>query len=245
MYKHFSGEFFAANRARLRTLFVGTAPIVLSANGLLQRNSESTFPFRQDSTFWYLTGVNDQDVILVMDKTKDYLITPALSNYQEVFDGGIDQERLQKISGIETIYDSKEGWRRLESRVKKSKHVATLSAPPAYVEVFGMYTNPARAALVAKMKSFNDDLELLDIRTHIARMRMVKQPGELAALQEAINITIKTIRSVRKQKFDYEYELEAAITGQFRKSGAAGHGFTPIVASGERTCVLHSSDSSH
>lgn len=239
MYKHFSSEFFTANRARLRTLFVGTAPIVLSANGLLQRNSDMTFPFRQDSSFWYFTGVSDPDVVLVMDKSKDYLIVPNLSSYQEVFDGTFNIEELQRISGIETIYDAKEGWRRLENRIKKSKHVATLPAPAAYVETFGMYSNPARAALIKKLKSFNSELELLDIRTHIARLRMVKQPNELAAIQEAIDITVKTIRTVRKKKFDYERDLETAITSQFRKYGAPGHGFTPVVASGERTCLLH------
>lgn len=239
MWKHFDAEFFAGNRARLKTLFVGTAPIVLSANGLLQRNGDSTFSFRQDSSFWYFTGVNDPDVVLVMDKGKEYLIVPDLSSYQEVFDGTINTAELQKISGVNTIYDAKEGWRRLGNRIKKSKHVATLPAAKPYIDTFGMYTNPARTAMIDKLKSFNEELELLDIRTHVTKMRMIKQSSELKAIQEAIDITAKTIKSVQKKRFTNEYELEAAITHGFRKAGASGHGFTPIVASGERTCVLH------
>lgn len=242
MYKHFSEEFFASNRARLRQLFVGTAPMVFSANGLLQRNSESTFPFRQDSNFWYLTGINDPDVILVMDKSKDYLIMPNLSSYQKIFDGDLNIEQIKKVSGISTIYDAKEGWRQLGNRVKKSKNIAMLPVAPAYVETFGMYTNPARAVLLNKLKELNPDLELLDIRGHLAKLRMVKQPAEVAAIQEAIDITAKAIKSIRKKTFQYEYEIEALITAEFRKQGAAGHGFSPIVSSGERACVLHQDD---
>ena len=76
MYHHFSTEFFVNNRKRLRELFVGTAPIVITANGVLQRNGDSSYAFRQDSSFWYLTGINEPDIILVIDKSKEYLIIP-------------------------------------------------------------------------------------------------------------------------------------------------------------------------
>lgn len=239
MYKYFSADFFTENRKRLRELFVGTAPIVLTAHGVLQRNAESTFPFRQDSSFWYLTGINEPNVILVMDKNKDYLIVPELSQYQEIFDGSTSPATLQKISGIETIYDEKEGWRQLGNRLQKSRHVAVLSPPAAYIKPFGFYTNPARAALMERITGINESLEPLDIRPHLMRMRMVKQPGELAAIQEAIDITAKAVKSVQKRSFAAEYEIEAVFNGHFRKHGAMGHGYEPIVASGASACILH------
>ena len=66
----FTNDFFAGNRARLRQLFTGTAPIVITANDLLQRGSDEAFPFQQDSNFWYLTGIDHPDIVLVMDKAK-------------------------------------------------------------------------------------------------------------------------------------------------------------------------------
>ncbi len=242
MYKHFSAEFFKGNRRRLRELFVGTAPIVITANGAMQRNGDSTYPFRQDSSFWYLTGINDLDVILVMDRSKEYLIIPEQNQYQEVFDGAVNHEQLKAISGIGTVYREKEGWRQLGNRLHRSKHVATLAAPKPYVEPYGFYSNPARARLIARIKEQNEAIELLDLRTHITRMRMVKQPGELAAIQEAISITEKAIKAVRKRTYKTEYELEAAITATFRKNRAKGHAFTPIVSSGAKTCILHDGD---
>src|SRR5680860_991060 len=111
MYKHFSTEFFVNNRKRLRELFVGTAPIVITANGVMQRNGDSTFNFRQDSNFWYLTGINQPDIILVIDKLKEYLILPEQQHYQTVFHGDHDMQQLEALSGITTICDNSEGWK--------------------------------------------------------------------------------------------------------------------------------------
>lgn len=239
----FHREFFEGNRERLRQLFTGTAPIVLTANGLLQRASDEAYPFQQDASFWYLTGCEDPDVLLVMDKQKEYLVVPHREGVREAFDGAVDFAYLRKISGIDEIVDEKEGWRRIEKRLKKVKNVATLAANPRYIEHFGLYANPARAELAHKIKSCNADVELLDLRPHLSRMRMVKQEPELKALQRAIDITIETIKEVTRTpklaKYAYEYELEADITRGFRKRGALGHAFTPIVASGKRACTLH------
>ena len=126
------------------------------------------------------------------------------------------------------------------------QHVATLAAAPQYIESWGLYTNPARQTLIKRLKEVNPSIELLDLRMHIARMRMVKQQVELEALQKAIDITIDTIKDVTKPKqlsrYAYEYELEADITQGFRKRGATGllgHAFTPIVASGQHACTMH------
>lgn len=244
LYVMFGSEFFAGNRARLRELFTGTAPIIIASNGLLQRASDEAYPFHQDANFWYLTGLDEPDLILILDKTKEYLVVPGRSASREAFDGAIDPTGLTRRSGISDIVDAEEGWRQLEKRLKKSKHVATLAAGPAYIDAIGLYTNPARGALIHRLKQVNAELELLDLREHLARMRMIKQPQELLALQHAMDITAATLKEVarpaRLAKYRYEYEIEADITRGFRRRGAQGHGFSPIAASGLRACTLHS-----
>ncbi|MEO6513053.1 MAG: aminopeptidase P family protein [Candidatus Saccharimonadales bacterium] len=243
MNSNFTSEFFAANRARLRDLFTGTAPIVLTANGLLQRGADSTYPFQQDATFWYFTGCDDPDVTVVLDKDKDYLIVPVREGARATFDGTIDETELIRITGIDTVLHEAEGWKQLSGRLRKVKHVATLPASPKYIEHYGMYTNPARRQLIQKMKAENSSLELLDISQHVARMRMVKQAPEIAALQQSIDITMDSLkdslRPAKRSKYIYEYEIEAELTRGFRSRGARGHSFEPIVASGKRACVLH------
>ena len=66
----FTSEFFTNNRAKLRELFMGTAPIVITAHGQLQRSADTTYPFQQEPNFWYLTGITEPDIILVLDKNK-------------------------------------------------------------------------------------------------------------------------------------------------------------------------------
>lgn len=243
MNQTFTAKFFAGNRARLRELFTGTAPIVLTANGLLQKSADSTFPFAQDASFWYLTGIEDPSVVLVLDKDKEYLIVPELSDYQHTFDGSIDAHEISSISGIAMVLDTKEGWKQLNARLKRVKHVATLAANPPYIETFGMYANPARAALIQKIKTVNPDVELLDLRLHIARLRMVKQSVELVAMQQAIDLTVEALRKVKAKlpKLNHEYQVEAAITGHFLRNGAVD-AWKPTVASGAKACVLHAHD---
>ncbi len=243
MESSFSSEFFVGNRQRLRDLFTGTAPIVLTANGLLQRGGDVTYGFAQDASFWYLTGINEPDITLIMDRDKEYLIVPQRSAQREAFDGKTPSEELSRISGIQTIYGYEVGWKQLGTRLKKVKHVATLANSPAYIDVYGLYTNPARAMITAQLKSYNPTLELLDLSPHLMRMRMIKQAPEIASIQKAINITAAAFKDATKpgrlQKYAYEYELEAAITQGFRSRGALGHAFEPIVAGGERAVTIH------
>ena len=152
MKDSFESEFFAGNRQRLRTLFQGTAPIVLTAHGLLQRNGDNYYPFRQDSSFWYLTGIDLPDVKLVIDKDNEYLIMPEISPHEAVFNEPRDLDEIQGRSGIKDIYESKEGWKKLGSRLKKVKHVATVGAQSAYSDHYGFFVNPARGALIAEIK---------------------------------------------------------------------------------------------
>lgn len=239
----FSAAFFAGNRARLRELHADTSLIVLTANGLLQRGSDEAFPFHQDRSFWYFTGVDEPDVLLVMDGNEEYLIVPEREIVREAFDGAVDVKATARISGIETILGSEEGWRRLEMRLKKVPHVATLAANPPYLDMWGMYTNPARATLVRRLEQAHSGIEIVDVRMQVARMRMVKQPVELTAVQRAIDITIDTMEEILQPKqlatYAHEYEIEADLSRGFRRRGGSGHAFTPIIASGKRACTLH------
>lgn len=243
MESRFTSEFFAGNRQQLRELFTGTAPIVLTANGLLQRGGDSAYRFAQDASFWYLTGIDDPDIVLVMDQDREFLVVPGRSKSREAFDGAVSHEALSHRSGVPVVYDDEAGWQQLAKRLKKVRHVATLSVPPAYIEQQGLYVNPARATLVQRLKAAKPGLELLDISAHLMRMRMVKQPEELVAIQAAIDITAASIKETTKlnklSKYAYEYELEAELSRAFRRRGASGHAFDPIVASGPRACQLH------
>jgi Xaa-Pro aminopeptidase len=235
MIPDFKKDFFSGNRRRLQEIFIGTAPIVITANGLLQRGGDTTFVFAQDANFWYLTGINDPDVLLVIDRNKEYLIVPERSASRETFDGKLSHSEMSAVSGIEEVYSAEEGWKQLSGRLKKVKHVATLSAPPEYIDIYGFYTNPARQNLQNRLNEVNEDMELLDLSLHMARMRMVKQPEEVKAIQKAIDITGIALKEATKRtklaKYAYEYEIEAEITKGMRVKGPVLFITYPITAS--------------
>lgn len=240
MKSNFDAEFFKRNRDNLRKLFTGTAPIVLTAHGLLQRSADSTYPFRQDSSFWYLTGINEPDIILVIDKEKEYLIVPDRDASRQAFDGSIDFDDLKNKSGIEDVLDEKTGWKQLSGRLGRVGHVATLAASPSYIEAHGMYVNPARRRLIKRLTAEKEGIELLDLRQHLTRLRMIKQEPELAVIRQAIDLTAKGFKKLKRglKDIEFEHEAEAVFTALFRQNGY-NHSYEPIVAYGTNACTLH------
>lgn len=235
----FPSEFFAGNRRRL--LEVTSAElVVISANGLLQRSADTAYPFRQDSNFWYLTGINEPDIILVISQTEEFIIYPPRAEHRDQWDGELDQQKLINASGIEDMLEHHVGWNRLDRLLKKIKKVHTITPAEAYFERLGFYANPARASLLAQLKRHRS-LELIDIRKPIARLRQVKQPVEIKAIQKAIDITIGAFEMVNKRlsKYKTEYEVVADITAEFIKNGASGHAYQPIVAVGVNAATIH------
>jgi len=126
--------------------------------------------------------------------------------------------------------------------VQKTRRVATLAPADSFIEQYGMYANPARSRLMDRLNRHIPELELIDIRPNLARLRTIKQKPEISAIQEAIDITSATLSEILNSKYGvyaYEYQIEADISRGFRYRGAQGHAFEPIVAGGIRSCTLH------
>ncbi len=242
----FSADFFRHNREQLRKL-VDTEVIVITANGVLQRSADTVYPFQQDTNFWYVTGIDEPDTLLVMDKGEEYVILPKRSYYQDTFDGTLDREAVKQRSGIENIYSFEEGWKRLRARISKVAKVATIAPPPQYIDVYGMYTNPARWVLARSLREIRESIKLIDIRENFAKLRMIKQPAEIEAIKRAITITGEGLAEVtdpgQRRRYKYEYEVEADLTRAFRRK-KSNHAFDPIIAGGARACTLHNTNMS-
>lgn len=238
----FDSNFFQNNRERLKRLLKIDIPIVVTANGMIQRGADSSYPFSQDSNFWYLTGINDPDITLVIDGDREFLIVPIREGVRVTFDGQIDVDSLSRASGITDIVNEATGWKRLDGILEKVRQVASMAPAPPYIEQYGMYANPARARLVERIERHVSDIELTDIREALANLRMIKQEPELKAIQAAIDVTAATLSEVLSMplgSYKYEFQMEADISRGFRFRGSSGHAFEPIVAGGARACTLH------
>ncbi|TAH32398.1 M24 family metallopeptidase [Candidatus Saccharibacteria bacterium] len=243
MQSFFTSDFFAGNRAALRAAIKSNAPIILTGNGTMQKGGDEAFPFHQDSNFWYLTGLSTPDLVLVITTQETYLIAPTLSFEREAFDGAYDFAAFAATSGITQILDGTAGWKKVREELTQTHTAATPLSAPAYMKRHGLHTLPYRRRLVEKIKRLDHAVVLQDIRQEIAQLRCIKQPGELRALQRAIDITAATIADIRQPEFlnevRHEYEIEAAISYGFRKRGADGPAFFSIVGAGKHSTTLH------
>lgn len=235
----FSADFFINNRQRLLGLIEDNAVIVLTGNGLMQRNSDIAFPFRQDSNFWYLTGIDEPDIALVLSRNEEYFIVAEKDDIQRAFDGSVDIAATILKSGIKSIVGEQEGWKKLRDILNSTKFVYATPPPDAYDLRHQLYTNPARARLATRLTEFAK-YKIKDIRPHLGKLRCIKQPNELKAIELAIENTAIALSSVRSMLSSYnnEEQIVMEINKQFAMRGIV-HAYQPIVASGINACTLH------
>lgn len=235
----FTSDFFSTNRMQLRKRCDNENPIVITASGLVQQGGDSAYPFKQDANFWYLTGVEEPEVILVMTQKEEFLILPQRDVRRDVFDGAVDTNAMQKISGIATILPYQDGWERLRILAESHKTFNAL-LHRSYDTDHNIFTNPAKARLLRNLRKL--DVELEDIRLHLVHMRMIKQQSEIDAIQKAIDITLESITDVFSKdwskKYKNEQELDADILAGFVRRGARP-AYQSIIAGGKRACTLH------
>lgn len=236
----FNSSFFIQNRVKIRQSTKSDL-IVITANGMLQKTrDDDAHEFKQEGNFWYLTGLNEPDAILVIDQADEYLILPKRSERYLFFSGSADRDLIKKTSGIKQIYEEKLGWERLSKAVKNNKQLATIVPSREYDFNYDIYTNPASRRLLRKIKAKNKDIKIEDCRMSIARLREIKTPEEVAAIKEAINQTqnILTKISTDFNTYKNERDIEAELA-YYRVKNGLDDAFSPIIANGRNACTLH------
>ena len=232
-------SFFTGNRERVYDELKGGI-LAVPAYAQMQRGNDAAAHFEQEGNFWYLTGVENPDWWLFMDakRRRSWLVAPTVEDHHEIFDGSLSFEDAKHISGVDEIIDRQEAesWLRQVARTHRLVH--TVDVPPG-ADRFGFTLNPAAHEMHDKLERIFTSVS--DFRLELARLRAVKQLVEIAVMQSAIDLTVKSFASVRKNidKYRYEYEVEADFTHDFRKAGAQGHAYDPIVAFGKNACTLH------
>ena len=227
---------FSANRARL-TNTLPTHPIILTGHSAIQSANDMSYPFVQDANFWWLTGIDEADWRLILDGSKSYLVAPDIEEIHRIFDGGLSAAEAKAISGVDHALSSAEGRVLIATLAEKHDAVSTLAADPNQ-KYYGFTLNPAVTSLQRALKK--QFKTVVDCRLELAKLRAIKQPHELRAMQRAIDLTNQTFSEVKAllPVLQTEYEIEAEFTYRFRKHNAK-HAYEPIVADGKNACTLH------
>jgi Xaa-Pro aminopeptidase len=233
-----NSAFFTGNRQKLAKE-MGGGLVVISAYQRLQRGNDTAFFFEQESNFWYLTGIEEPDWKVVLDgsSAEEWLIAPDIEEIHRIFDGSLSDEEASRISGIKKVMTHDEGLQYLRRLAKKHSVAYTLDQP-SWSDHFNFVLNPAlKQTRQLLERIFNS---VADCRKDLAKLRAIKQPEEIVAIQKAVNVTLAAFESLHADlsSLKYEYEVEAEFDYQFKRAGSQ-HAYDPIVAAGSNAATLH------
>jgi len=236
---------FINNRKNFVSRIKSNSIAIFNSNDEFPRSGDQSFVFKQNADFFYLTGIDQEQSILILfpdcpnSQYKEVLFLRQTNEHIAVWEGHkYTKEEAKKASGIENVYWLSEFDSILHSIINYADNI--------YINTnendrFG-FSVPYRDLRVL------DDLRVkyplhnyLRSAPIMRDLRVVKSEIEIELTRKACTITrdafIRTLKFV--QPGVTEYEIEAEVTHEFLRQRATGHAYTPIIASGKNAIVLH------
>ena len=244
-YHPIDSALFVKNRSNFMAQMKASSLAVFNSNDIYPISADSTMPFQQHRDIYYLSGVDQEESILVMfpdcpnKKHREILFLKETNDHIAIWEGEkLTKKRAFEVSGIKTVYWLQDLKKVLAELMAQSDtvHINTNEHYRASIETetredrftkWLLNTYPAH-----KVEKSNPILQ---------RLRSIKDPIELDLLQKACNITEKGMRRVLKfiKPGVAEYEIEAEFIHEFLRNRSKGFAYTPIIASGNNANVLH------
>ncbi len=247
-YPQISNAFFIQNRKKLSSLLPDASLAVFAAAKKMPRNGDQFYPFRQQSDFFYLTGIEAENALLILypscpnPELREVLFIEAYNPVKATWEGHmLSQQEAAQISGAQTIK-------------KEDQFDAVLREMMHSAQAVFLYQNEYpkfQTAIADGSKLLADKIkESYPLHTYMRAapllegMRVVKSETEIKLIQQACQITGKAFERVLGfvAPGKFEFEVQAEIDHEFTTNRAAGHAYAPIIASGINSCVLHYTD---
>jgi len=217
--------------------------VILHGNNTVYRNNDVAFDFRQDSNFHYLTAWPEpfaHAIITIKEKQPDlYLFVQDRNVEMETWDGKRLGYKGASNIGADEGHDIKEFDSKFLELIKNKERI--------YLQKDNIHLSTKIDALVDQAKkefgrtNYSFPEEFFSISPILHEMRLFKDEDEISIMKKACSISaqahIRAMKSVKPGMF--EYELEAEYVHEFMKNGARDCAYTPIVGSGNNSCILH------
>lgn len=247
-YPQIDKDLFVNNRNRYVQKLSPNALSVFHSNDVMPRNGDNTHLFRQNSDFFYLTGIDQEESILLLfpnapqDKFKEVLFVKETNDFIKVWEGEkFTKEKATAYSGIENVLwlDQFETIFNMLVPFSENLYLNLNENDRANTEV------PYRDLRFANEVKARFPLHNYKRSAPImSDLRSIKSNTEVDLIKEACNITGKAFDRVMKfvKPGVKEYEIEAEIHHEFLRNRATTYAYHPIVAAGANSCVLHYND---
>ncbi len=237
-------EYLRRRQALLATMKPGSAALIFAAPEAT-RSNDSEYPYRQSSDFWYFTGFNEPEAVLVLIKSDDTHNHSVLFNRvrdltAEIWFGRrLGQEAAPEKLGVDRALAFSEINEQLAQLLNGLDEVYHAQGEYAYADEI-VFT-----ALDTLRKGSRQNLKapasVTDWRPVVHEMRLFKSPEELEVMRRAgeISALAHTRAMERCRPGMFEYQLEGEILHEFTRHGARFPSYNTIVGGGENGCILH------
>jgi Xaa-Pro aminopeptidase len=246
-YKQINKSLYINNRKRLTAELKPGSLAVFNANDIMPTNADGTMRFRQNSDLFYLTGVDQEETVLLLfpdhpdKKFREVLFLRETSELIATWEGHkLTKEEAKTLSGIETILWTTDFNRLLNTALTMGgAEFIYLNTNEHYRADVSVESRDSRFIRWCKEKYPLHRYER--IAPIMSKLRAVKSKEETDQLQVACDITESAFRRVLKfvKPGVKEYEIEAEFIHEFIRKGSRGFAYEPIIASGASSCVLH------
>ena len=206
------------------------------------RNNDVNYVFRQNSDFWYFSGIAEPNAILVLlkkDSKKYILFIQEKKVEEEVWTGyRIGAEKAESYYLADEAYSNNEK-EKLSKLIFDCENIYyNLGSSKDLDQII---QNGLDNFKRTKSRTGTPNPMIIDPSVLIDSMRLIKSKNEVDMIEQAINITEKGFIEAIKlsSKFEYEFEIQGIMEKEFRMSGSKRNGYPSIVASGKNACILH------
>jgi len=244
-YTPLDKRLFIENRKKFQAALKPNSIAFFNSNDEMPRNGDQNFPFRQHSDLLWLSGVDQEQTILVicpnhpLPEYREALFLKKTNDHIAVWEGHkYTKDEARAASGIQQIYWVDDFQTMLPVMMHHSENVyINLNENDRFVSEVPY--REVRFSQEMKAKYPNHHFERS--ATILASLRAIKHEIEIEQMRKAADITDMAFRRVLNfvKPGVMEYEVEAEITHEFIRNRANGHAYTPIIASGASACVLH------
>jgi Xaa-Pro aminopeptidase len=244
-YLPIDSDLFIQNRQRFAAELKADAIAVLNANDVMPTSADGVRSFIQNTDFFYLSGIDEEESILVIfpdareEKHREILFIKETNEEIATWEGPkYSKEDASKMSGIKTVYWTREFENIFRGLVFEADLIYLNSNEHLRADV-SVETRDARFLKWCKENYPLHEYKRLAPIMH--RIRPVKSKMEVELIKQACKITEKAF--LRLLGFIrpgiWEFEIEAEIYHEFITNRSRGPAYAPIIASGANTCILH------
>ena len=244
-YQPIDSKLFIKNRKKFASQMKQNSLAVFNSNDIYPISADSTMPFEQHRDIFYLSGVDQEESILLLfpnaklESHREILFLKETNKHIAIWEGAkLNKSQATVCSGIKTVYWLNEFESIFSQLMEESTHFY-YNNNEHYRQAVEMETREDR--FLKMVKSTYPSHELLPIFPIMESLRGVKEPEELTLIKTACNITEKGFRRVLGfvKPGVMEYEIEAEYIHEFIRNRSKGFAYTPIIGSGYNACVLH------